>query len=97
MHENQITHLSANQSIAFTQIDDDVVLMGPDNGRFYGINALGAEIWNLLLSEKCTIDSICEHIMLRYDIDNAQCMLDVRAFLDTMHAEGFITLTESPC
>jgi len=86
--------ISINQQVAFTQIDEDIVLMGPDNGLFYGINALGAEIWLLLKSQKHSLKTIYEHIQQRYDIDEIQCIADVNHFFAMLQKEGFISITE---
>ena len=40
--------VSRNDDVAYTYIDDEMVLMGAEDGLYYGINCVGAEIWKHL-------------------------------------------------
>lgn len=89
---NHATTIIPNPHIAYTAMDDDIILMGPEDGRFYGINPIGAVIWNFISTTTCNIQLICEHIMSHYDISEAQCQADVNHFLAQMQKQGFISL-----
>lgn len=81
--------------IGFTQVDDDIVLIGPEDQEFYGINFMGALIWNQILEKTCTVKAVCEHIRQVYDVSEQQCLSDVSKFLGEMRDRGFLTLTQA--
>ena len=96
MHQliTETSKITANQQVAFTEIDDDVVMMGPDNGLFYGTNCVGAEIWNLLQSNVLSLSAICNQIQQIYDVEESQCATDVKQFVEDLMAQGMLIVTE---
>ena len=96
MHNlTETSKIIANQRVAFTEIDDDVVMMGPENGLFYGVNSVGAEIWNLLQSNALSLSEICEQILQRYDVDESQCATDVKLFVEDLLNQGMLYFARS--
>ena len=78
---NKITR---NPSLAFTQIDDDLIVMRPEDSVFYGINAVGAEIWSWLDFQPLSLSEICEKVTVKYDVEPDLCADDVITFTESM-------------
>lgn len=76
--------ISRNPDVGFTQIDDDLVMMGPNDNLFYGVNAMGTKIWSLLECNSLSLSEICEVIQRDYDVHEQQCIDDVTRFVEEM-------------
>lgn len=85
--------ISRNPAVAFTQIDDDLVMMGPKDNLFYGVNAVGAKIWSLLECEALSLNEICERIKMDYDVTEAQCVEDSMQFVDAMIEQNMFVIS----
>lgn len=75
--------LQRNNSIANTQIDDDVVLMCPDSGKYYSLTGPARSIWELL-AEPQSLDTIYSALMVEYAVDAETCRDDTNPFLKDM-------------
>lgn len=87
---NLTNKLTINPDVVYTQIDDDIVLMGPADGMYYSINAVGSEIWSLLQTNPMSLNALCTQIRTTYNVDEEQCHSDTAMFIDTMVEQKMI-------
>ena len=66
-----------------SEIDDELIVMSINAGKYYGMDAIGARIW-LLLTQPRQIFEICEQLQLEFDVDRATCELDVMEFIQQL-------------
>lgn len=72
-----------------TQVEDDLILLSLDLGRYFSLNATAAAVWEALvspISERALVDVLTA----RFDIDADQCLLAVRRVLDDLAAKGLV-------
>ena len=69
---------------------EDTVLLDAEHGVYYGLEGPARVIWDLLQTE-CTLDDICSALVQRYDVDEATCMKDTRAFILELVENGLVT------
>ena len=69
-------------------IDDELVMIHAETGKFFSIKDTGLQIWNLLDSES-ELDAIGGELQRRYDVDSDVCQVEVRAFADQLVEAGF--------
>ena len=94
MHKLELTsHISQNPDIEFTQIDDDLVMMGPKDSLFYGVNSVGTAIWSLLEFKGLSFSEICEQIQHNYEVTEAQCVEDIKNFIHAMVDQNMLVIT----
>ena len=80
---------SANPSVIFQQLEDGAVLFLPATEIYFGLNAVGALIWNLLPPHTDTVDAICASVASAYpDVPANTVRSDVEELLDQLVAEG---------
>ena len=84
------THLAINPNTPYTQIDDDVVLMGVEDSKFYVTNGVGSVIWDLLKMAPMSLGAICEHIQERFEVTPEQCQSDVSNFINELLAQKMV-------
>ncbi|MEQ8717478.1 MAG: PqqD family peptide modification chaperone [Acidimicrobiales bacterium] len=73
-------------------VNDDLVMLDPDSGNYYGLDDIGQHIWSLI-SEPAAVGTICSALMADYDVDEATCRNDVIALLSDMVEADLVTVT----
>jgi len=66
-----------------------VVLLHLDKARYFGLQGVGAAIWNDL-EEPRSIADVCDDFAARFDIDPTVCQDHVVRFLPSLQEVGFI-------
>ncbi|HEY5218270.1 MAG TPA: PqqD family peptide modification chaperone [Gemmatimonadaceae bacterium] len=72
----------------------EVVILSLSDGVYYGLDAVGAQIWRLL-AEPRTVRDLVAGVMSHYTVDGAQCERDVLAFLEDLRSHDLVAATES--
>ena len=70
-------------------IDDEIVMLSPDRGAYFGLNAVGSSIWQLIGAPR-TVSSLCQALMREFDVDGRTCLTEVTSFLDQLERAGLI-------
>jgi hypothetical protein len=65
------------------EMDGELVMMGQEQGEYYGLRDVAASIWQHL-AEPRTTDELCELVAGEYDVTADACRDDVAAFLDEL-------------
>lgn len=76
------------------KLGEEAAILGLKNSVYYGLNAVGARIWELLREPK-SLEEVQSAILNEYDVSLEQAERDLRQFLRGMMAEGLIKLSES--
>ena len=74
--------LVRNESIVFTDLDDTIVMMDVDEGRYYELDPVAARIWTLI-EEQQAMQSICDALMEEYAVSAETCWQDTSEFLQS--------------
>ena len=70
-------------------LGDESAILNIKNSVYYGVNPVGATVWNLLKEAK-TVSEIRDAILSEYDVDQVRCEKDLFALLQEMRTEGLI-------
>lgn len=76
-------HLSSN-------LAGEVVILSLDRGLYYGLDEVGARIWEMLSDTPVTPEQICDRLETEYDVDRATLESDILDLLEDLHAEGIV-------
>ena len=68
-----------SEAIDFTEIDDSVVMMDVDEGRYYELDRVGARVWALIESGP-RVTEVCEALAAEYEVRPDTCRAEVGAF-----------------
>ena len=82
---------SANDLIS-APVNSEVVILSVERGTYYGLDEIGTEIWQRLESPM-RIDMLCEDLAAKYAADRQTIERDVLALLESLFAEGLVTVT----
>jgi len=71
----------------------EAAILNLKNGVYYGLDPVGARIWNLL-QEPRIVNEIGEALLKEYDVESDRCESDLLALLQKLAAEGLIEVKD---
>jgi len=72
----------------------EVVVLDLKAGVYYGLNSLGARIWNLIQEPK-TVGEIRDVILDEFDVDPDRCQRDLVALLSDLASRKLIKVADA--
>ena len=75
-------------------VEDEVVILGLKDGVYYGLNPIGAFIWNLIQEPK-TVAEIRDAVLEEYDVEKELCENDLMELLTELSDKGLIEVEEN--
>lgn len=85
------TRIQRNPDIAFSAIDGEVVMMGSDQNAYFGLNAVGSAIWNLLDAPR-KVGDLCATLMEKFEVEESRCFGEVCEFLSSVSKHKIINV-----
>ena len=70
-------------------VGSEMVLLDYDRGIYYGLNPVGARVWQLL-GDGSTVDQIINRLTDEYDVARAALEADVAALLRDLEAKELV-------
>lgn len=86
-------YIKRNKEVFASEIDEEVVMMNVDTGRYYGMDTVGSRIWELV-AEEIQVKDVIETLMEEYDVSEEQCKKDVLEFLNELYENKLIQVTK---
>lgn len=83
--------IQRDDSFIEAPIDNEIVLMSIENGKYYGMDAIASRIWSLL-EQPTTLNAIIDTLTTEYDVERAQCETETLAFISLLQAENAIVV-----
>lgn len=71
-----------------TVIEDELVLILRDTGKFFSLKDVGLRIWNAL-DRQDDLDALCSELEREYDVPPTTCRADVDKFVGQLVESGF--------
>ena len=75
--------IERNPGIISSPMDNETVMMSIEKGRYFGIDAVGTRIWELLEQPR-TISGLCEILLQEFDVEPDRCRADVTGFVEKL-------------
>jgi hypothetical protein len=70
-------------------LGSEVAILNLKNGVYYGVDPVGAYIWNLIQQPR-TVKDLREFLFNEYDVEPERCERDLLALLEKLLGEGLI-------
>ena len=84
------TVLSRNNDILHAPVNpEEAVMLSISAGRYYGLNAVAARIWELLETPKTTAE-LCTRLCAEFEVEAPACEHDVLKFVDQLVANRIV-------
>ena len=74
-----------------TTVDGELVAMSIASGACYGLNRVGARAWELLERPR-SIRSLCDALVVEFDVAPATCLAGMTELIEGLRAEGLVTV-----
>ena len=87
------TVVSRQPDLLEANVGDDVVLLSVEQGSYYALDPIAAEVWRRL-ETPATIDELCVALADQYDVSPEQCETDVLKFLGELDAQHLLHVHE---
>jgi hypothetical protein len=71
----------------------EAVILDVKYGTYYGLNAVGARIWNLI-QELRTVNEIRDTLLKEYDVETECCERELLALLEDLAAKGLVEVKD---
>jgi len=72
-------------------LDGEAAILNLKNGVYYGLDPVGARIWNLI-QNPTPVDTIVETLLDEYDVDAGRCREDIVGLLRQLAAQKLIEI-----
>jgi hypothetical protein len=93
---NRQTHYAVNQPrVIHETIDGEAIIMDLNQGFYFSLEGLGAEIWNLLV-EGTAVDRVVGVISQRYAGDDETIRTGVQELITSLEAASLIVPADAP-
>lgn len=89
MSEKLPSFVEIGDSVLFQKIQDEVVLLNMENQQYYGLNAVGADMWESLIRER-SLARAAEELAGIYEIDRETVRGDLSALVRDLVAKGLL-------
>jgi Coenzyme PQQ synthesis protein D (PqqD) len=76
--------------VVFRDLAGESVLLNLSTGTYFGLDAVGTRLWNLIAEHGSTA-SVIETLLAEYDVDALRLQKDVEALIDQLLAKGLLT------
>ena len=88
------TVVSRPPEVVFERLDDEVLLLHPETGKYVSLNATGAQLW-AKLEAPTNVGALVDHLVATRRVDTDRAEADVRSFLTGLLERGLVT-AEAP-
>ena len=85
---------SIPESVAWRNVNEEIVILKLKSGEYYTLNEVGRHIWQAISDQK-TVEGIAKHIVDQFDVTYEKAMEDVTTFLGNMLKESVVSLNEN--
>ncbi|HEX6925919.1 MAG TPA: PqqD family protein [Longimicrobiaceae bacterium] len=86
------TSVRATKEQVSCEVSPDVIILNLKNGEYYGLNEVGAVIWELLQESRSVLE-IRDRILERYpDVSIEECTGDLLNLLEELSASDLIEI-----
>ncbi len=87
------TMVSTSKDYVYCNVEDEMVLLGMEDGIYYGLNPVGAFIWEQIKEPK-TIDEIRDAVLSEYEVNKSECEGDLYELLRELVEKGLVEVME---
>lgn len=88
IQEKKIKQVSG---VLFNHVDDELVMMDVERGIYFGINAVGAAIWEKI-QNPISIQEVINQLLEEFEVSEEVCIRETLAFLQEVEKHKVIEI-----
>ena len=75
------------------EVGGETVILNLESGIYFGLDAVGARIWQLLCEHK-TLNEVCDAIVEMYDVTREDIERDLLSLVEALRAQKLIEIAQ---
>ena len=80
--------LTTSSDVVVRQVGGETVLLDIVSGTYFGLDPVGARVWQLIESGECTLGDACDRIGTEYEVPRDVLEQDVFALAEKLVEHG---------
>ena len=77
------------EELVSSDLDGETVMMSIKNGKYYGMDAIGSRIWELIKQPRSVLE-LCDILLTEFNVDRERCEKDVLVFLNKLAEDNLV-------
>ncbi len=87
------SNLIIPETVYFQQLDNEAVLLESVSGKYFSLNPIGAQAWNLLV-EGNSLESVFQILMAEYEVEAERLQSDLLSLMEKLAEKGLVQVVE---
>ena len=87
------TNIVVEDEVVSCDLDGEAAILNLKDGVYYGLDPIGAKIWNLIQNPIRLCD-VVEKIWEEYDVEKDQCKDDIFELIEELVNNGLVKVNE---
>lgn len=79
--------------VLFRELEGEAVMLDLGSERYYGLDEVGARIWQLL-EEHHDVETVITQMLAEYEVDEEQLRRDLAQLIDNLADAGLVTIED---
>ena len=82
--------------VIWREVDGEIVLLNVATGQYFGLDAVGSQVWILLQSvgpQGANLETLCSLVQSQFEVDLPTAEGDLTALLNDLIAQQLLVLT----
>jgi hypothetical protein len=85
--------IGVTKDLVSADLGEEIAILHLENGVYYGLDAVGARIWDLIQEPK-RVDELRDSILKEYDVEPERCKSDLLELLDELANQDLVEVKE---
>ena len=86
--------LHVPETVQWCEVGGEAVLLDTTSGRYFGLNPVGARMWELL-GQHGDPEQVVSQMITEFDVDEGRLRSDLEALVETLIARGLLRVVAS--
>ena len=82
------------KDVIFSDLQDEMIIMDMNSGRYFGLNETGAKIWSLL-DKHDDLKKVVKNLCDEYEISKEKCEKEIIQFIKGLQQKELIHVEET--
>ena len=82
-----------SRDLVTADLGEEIAILYLENGVYYGLDAVGARIWDLIQDPK-RVGEVRDSILAEYDVEPDRCKSELLDLLEELASQGLVEIQE---
>jgi hypothetical protein len=83
----------SEQTVFAQEVDDEMVLLDMNSEKYFGLDSVGAVMWQVI-EEKKVLKDVLNELLSYYDVEEERLKQDLLHFVENLQKSGLIRVEE---